>query len=507
MTRGCVSLVAASACLSLLGCEGGPPPWLQQGTGGQTSGGETTAVDATGEAEVCTPKDASVCPDGCAWSLGTGSAAVEYDILLGVDCGQNTIVAGSFNTTLDFGGGVLEDAMKLGDTDDIFVAKLGPDGKHLWSERFGDKNDQLVYGMGVDSTGAVVLTGVYEGTIDFGAGRIKTESQAIFVAKLDAGGEPRWSRSFTTGGVDFAGSRALTVDASDNLWITGSLSGDVDFGGGLLKGGTEHKGKLFVAKLDANGEHLWSRSYGPGFGVGAQVLFDSKGNLILSGYSYGALDFDDKAPAEAGPSESGVFIVKLDPQGNVLFRRYVPTETVLGSYQGVSFQMALDSQDNLVIAGELYGERDLGGGPLGDSYFVNPQAFVAKYDASGNHLWSQIFTTDIHSGVGGVAIGEGDHIFLVGNMIGSLDVAGIELSSLGPNGVYHPFVAELDPGGAGVWAEEMAGQGSVTPMHLLLTPGAMLFSGEYKEGANLGTGPMKGHGKDNKDLFVASYLR
>ena len=200
--------------------------------------------------------------------------------------------------------------------------------------------------------------------------------------------------------------------------------------------------------------------------------------------------------------------MKLDPQGKPLHHRYIPSETIQGAYQGVGFQMAVDSKDKFVIAGSLYGERDLGGGPLGDSYFVNPQAFVAKYDADGNHLWSKVFTTDIESGVGAVAIGPDDHLFLAGHMIGTLDVAGVPLPSLGPNGVFHGALAELDADGNAVWAEELGGDGDVFPEHMLLTPGGdLLFSGIFEEGADLGQGPMKGHGDDDKDLFVASFLR
>ena len=504
MVRVPVSLVAMGACLSMAGCDSGPPDWLVS-TSGTTSAGETTAVDADTEAEVCAPKDPSVCAGGCSWSLGAGSAADEWNILLGVDCGENVVVAGDFNVSLDFGGDVLEDASSYGGETDLYVAKLGPGGKHLWSKAFGDKRGQRLGGMAVDSRGAVALAGFYEGSLDFGAGPVKTALTAAFVAKLDAAGNPRWTRSYETQEDSDAWRMPLAIDANDNLWITGSISAVTDFGGGPMNPAAGVAHKLFVAKIGPDGEHLWSRSFDPGEAMGTQIAFDHAGNAILVARSHGAVDLDGAAPAEAELG-GGMFLAKIDPDGKVLLHRYFPDHEIPGWVESVGFRLAVDSKDEIVIAGGMSGVRDLGGGPLGDPYIdtYRTRGFVAKYDAAGELLWNVTIDgdEDHDSSIADVVITADDHIHVAGYTTGGLDVGGVE--AFGMLGVFSPFVAELGPDGAGVSARAFVGD--AFPSSLRVTPsGTALLAGSYSAGASFGQGPMSAHGTDDDDLFVVSY--
>ena len=67
----------------------------------------------------------------------------------------------------------------------------------------------------------------------------------------------QWSQSFGDSLVDEGA--AVAVDASGNVLVTGFFSGTVDFGGGSLvsAGGRE----IFLAKYDGNGAHVWSQRF------------------------------------------------------------------------------------------------------------------------------------------------------------------------------------------------------------------------------------------------------
>ena len=115
------------------------------------------------------------------WSKCFGDGSDQYAIAVAVDASRNLIVAGYFEGTLDFGGGVLTSA----GANDIFVAKFGSDGAHLWSKRFGDGSDQAASAVAVDASGNVIVTGVFRGTVDFGGGGLTSAGvEDIFVAKF-----------------------------------------------------------------------------------------------------------------------------------------------------------------------------------------------------------------------------------------------------------------------------------------------------------------------------------
>ena len=45
---------------------------------------------------------------------------------------------------------------------------------HLWSQRFGDGSNQFGYGVAFDSSGNVVVTGYFQGTVNFGGGTLSS---------------------------------------------------------------------------------------------------------------------------------------------------------------------------------------------------------------------------------------------------------------------------------------------------------------------------------------------
>ena len=71
---------------------------------------------------------------------------------------------------------------------------------------------------------------------------------------------------------------------------------------------------VYIAKLDAAGAHLWSRSFGDGEADqgGYSVTSDGAGNVFFSGAMGGSIDFG-QGPHTA--AEGPGFVVKLDPSG------------------------------------------------------------------------------------------------------------------------------------------------------------------------------------------------
>jgi hypothetical protein len=273
-------------------------------TGSLDLGGTNLTSGAAGDAWL-----AKVDPAGNllrATSFGDGAGADVWAIAC--DATGNIFLALDVQGTLDFGGATITSA---GDSD-LGVAKLDPDGKHLWSKAFGDAATQYAEGIAVDADGGVVLCGEHDGTIDFGGGLLVSAGGFDgYLAKLDGTGQHVWSKSFGSAVAD-EGAYSVAVAADGAIAVTGPFNADTDFGGGLLTnaGG----GDVFVAKLGADGEHLWSKGFGDaGMQWGTGVRFDPSGNVIVIGINGGSLDFGGGTLTSAGGDD--VFIAKLDAMG------------------------------------------------------------------------------------------------------------------------------------------------------------------------------------------------
>ncbi len=342
---------------------------------------------------------------------------------------DNVFLIGDFSSTADFGGGPLTSS---GGSQDVFVVKLDADGNHLWSRVFGDAAFQLGSGIVADTDGSVIITGEHTGTIDFGGGPLTNASGQfnVFLAKLDADGAHLWSRNFGNGSVQYV--RGVTTDTANNVVVTGYFFNTVDFGGGPLTSVGE--ADVFVTKLDQFGELTWSKRFGSLGGDGVQGLAtDAQNDIVVVGSSTGAVDFGGGPLANAGGED--LYVAKLDAEGNHIWSR---------SFGDSAMQRALDVATDplgcVFVNGLFRGTLDFGGTPLLNA--GDDDAYLVKLGIDGEHLWSRAFgDSERQYGYGVVADGDGN-VIVTGDLRLSIDFGGGPLTSAGD---YDVFLARYAP--------------------------------------------------------------
>ena len=132
------------------------------------------------------------------------------------------------------------------------------------------------------------------------------------------------------------------------------------------------------------------------------VTVDSSGNIYISGGTYGSLDGTNAGSVDA-------FLTKFDTSGNELW-----TEQLGTAYTDGSNAVATDSAGNVYISGITAG--DLGGTNAGAN-----DAFLTKYDASGNLQWSRQIGTISDDRSYSVAVDSSGNIFISGFTRGDLN--------------------------------------------------------------------------------------
>jgi len=247
----------------------------------------------------------------CLWSKAFGGAGEDNAAGIAVDAAGNLLFAGYLAQLADFGG-------PCGSLQGGFVAKLDADGECVWVKRFGDaahSND-----IAVDGSGDVLLTGIFQGTIDFGNHPITASNQAdtydVFVAKLDPMGQHLWSKGF--GDAANQTGHSVAIDGSGNALFMGTFMGTIDVGGGPfvnpIDPATGNYNASYLMKLDPMGQHLWSKGF-----MGATltstvtsgaVAVDGEGASFITGYLIGTVDFGAGPITEAG---TYTYVAKFEP--------------------------------------------------------------------------------------------------------------------------------------------------------------------------------------------------
>ncbi|MBW2523280.1 MAG: hypothetical protein JRI23_03855 [Deltaproteobacteria bacterium] len=356
------------------------------------------------------------------WSKGFGGSSFDEGYAVAIDGSDNVLLTGYFDDIADFGGGNL-----VASGGDIFLAKFDSSGNHLWSKDFGDANLETGNGVATDGSSNVILTGRFNGTVDFGGGDFVANSTSCFLAKYDSAGNHVWSNWFPS-----SVGNGVATDAAGNIVIAGSLSGSADFGGGTLVPVGSSDG--FVAKFDSGGNHLWSKSFGATVHTEPKaVAVDGSGNVAITGRYEGTVDFG--GGVLSGGFGDEIFLVEYDAAGN---HRWSKRFGGVNDEQGNG--VATDSAGNVVVTGMFRDDVDFGGGTLDGR---NLDIFVAKYDPAGNHLWSRDNTEWSGAGYGaGVATDGSGNVVVTGLFGSTIDLGGPPLDSEGSNDI---FLLKLTP--------------------------------------------------------------
>jgi hypothetical protein len=293
---------------------------------------DASLSDASRTTSATTPgsPDSGASATACAPSKG-GSFVLRFGIDdrkfladVAVDRCSNILLAGSFKSPIDLGGGPLTSA----GGEDVFVTKLASSGTHLYSKRFGDAGRQQVRAIGTNAAGDAYLTGSFEGTLDLGGTPLQRAPEfqsGIYLTRLGPTGSHEFSRAF----FDKAPGTyptALAVDGDGNVAIAGILAKSLDLGGGPL-GAT--LGGIFIAKYNKYGAHRWSRVYPADKYENAvfvtSVAFDAAGSVLATGSFEQGLDLGSGKVQSMGKPD--VFVVKLGSDGDPQWTRRHATPT------------------------------------------------------------------------------------------------------------------------------------------------------------------------------------
>lgn len=132
---------------------------------------------------------------------------------------------------------------------------------------------------------------------------------------------------------------------------------------------------------------------------------DSQGNVFVVGNSKG--DFGSQIN---GASVQDVFLSKYDAAGNLLFSRLLGA-----SGTAKAFDIAIDSSDNVFIAGQVNNELTATG------TFSGFDSFVTKYDKTGLELWTHQQDTIASDQANSLAIDAAGDVYVTGSISGRLN--------------------------------------------------------------------------------------
>lgn len=269
-----------------------------------------------------------------------------------------------------------------------YIRHYDHDGSLVWrTDLLPQHFDQETAARGISATqDAVYLVGSTTGT--FPGETYSGNGHDAFVRKYDLDGNVMWTDQFGTPDAGFLdGARGVAATA-DSIYVTGWFEGN-------LSGETGWTGTNgFIRKYGPDGNVLWTRRFGTDKPDRPSAVSVGRDGIYVGGYTFGAF------PGETSSGDTGdAFVFKYDFDGNVAWTRQVgPRAGHSGFY---SFPSVSATEQAVYLSGTVNRDQSL----PGQSSSGREDAFVRKYGADGQEMWTQQFGTSEHDKASAISAG------------------------------------------------------------------------------------------------------
>lgn len=240
-----------------------------------------------------------------------------------------------------------------------------------WIVTSGFKGWDIVNGLAHDSSGNIYITGSNTDTI------LKTKSEKIstktnryiFLSKFDTTGRQLWQKKVITNDPGYAS--LLYITSKDQLYMAGAAKQN-----GTSKQIIDQRhSDFFIANLNTKGEINWIQHFtGNKFDYLNSISVDSiSGNLLIAGYFYDTLSFQNSAIVSQGKSDG--ILLEFDTKGKLL-----KSVSIGGKKDDKITSVTFDKWRNSCIAGTFQDKIQLNKKRLDVPQEGNMGIYLAKYN-------------------------------------------------------------------------------------------------------------------------------
>jgi hypothetical protein len=232
------------------------------------------------------------------WGEGNGTTdAVANGIA--VDKDDEMFITGQYGGTADLDPADGNINNSNGDQD---VYLLGLTDKHLtkWVATWGGTGTDIGYGVAVDSTNKIYVSGVFQNTVDFDPTDATVDNHTsngeydAFLSKHDFSGIYHYTNTWGGPNTDRAMGVAV-AEGIDSVYVVGDYMGTVDLNPGAGVDSHTSKGfsDFYVTRFGFDGKFNWARAFGSDdWDAGTGVASDLLGSAIFTGSFRNTVNFD-----------------------------------------------------------------------------------------------------------------------------------------------------------------------------------------------------------------------
>ena len=460
-------------------------------------------ADGTIGFDVTAPEGATLIIDpSVSWATYYGTSAQDYSVGCTTDGSGNMYMSGTTFSTNGIAAGGMQ-TTSGGDYDN-FLVKFDAAGNRLWATYYGGSGNDQNNGCVTDPSGNVYMAGFTNSATAIASGgfqNIYGGGQDAFLVKFNTAGARVWGTYYGGSGLDgtFVNNCCAT-DAAGNVYLTGQTNSSANIASGgaqnVLGGGTD----AFLVKFDGAGNRLWGTYYGSTGNENSYTCVTDGTNVYITGSTTSASGIASGGFQNTFGGGTDAFFVKFNAAGSRLWATYYG-----GSGDDFGSACHADASGSLYIAGYTNSTNNITAGGAQNTFAGGTDAFLVKFDATGNRLWGTYYGGPGNErGFGGCVTDPAGNVYLSGWSTSTTGIAagsGFQMSNAGSADA---FITKFDAAGNVLWGTYYGGNDADQPYDCHMDASGTLYVAGYTASASgiaTGTGFQTTYA-GNSDAFL-----
>ncbi|MGV3611508.1 MAG: gliding motility-associated C-terminal domain-containing protein [Fluviicola sp.] len=268
----------------------------------------------------------------------------------------------------------------------------------------------------------------------------------------------------------------VELNSNEEAYIAGYVTGETAFNSTNIVPSAAGNGDIYIAKYSPTGALIWKQTFGGNYSDRAiDLAVGPDQNIVVTGQFFGTVNFGSTTLTSSANSKD-IFIVKLDPAGNVIWAR-----SEGGNLAENAYGVTVDNQNNVILTGQFQGTAAIGSNTF--TSIIDPNTnlpsfdfFISKYTSAGNPLWSLNGQAQYEDRGLAVAVDNQNNIFFTGQFSKDLTFASNTYLNLGYN---IGFLCKLNPAGQLQFFHQMKA-GMTNPYDLEVnTDNEIIITGDF----------------------------
>jgi hypothetical protein len=360
---------------------------------------------------------------------------------------------------------------------DLYLVKYSAQGMPQWSVRIGGNDDEYVQELVCDEDGNVVIAGYFYGTTQIG------NDEYVSFGSQDIfiaklNEEGDFLWSKRIGGPMADYFHGLSLDPELNFFVAGHFYNEIAIGDTTLIG--NGSSDIFIAKFNPDGDLQWANASG---GSSSDQISssgcDPSGNLLVTGSFYYDFTISDTTLTTIDPV--GVFIAKYHPDGQL--------ESVIqlnGTYLNTDVCLSAASSGDFYISGNFSEQIT-----FGDEVFVagefNQDIYLARYDGDFNLQWAKYAHSYSSDQVVDIETDAAGNVYVAGHYLDTIHFDDLTLNYTLCCGSREIFIVKYDASGNIIWGDTISGARANLQSIELTSQEELLLSGLFSEEVRMGS--------------------